>query len=1514
MKYSRRLWGALLAATAVVAAYGQDDVDYARYPDYSPRVKADYSLLCPKATTQGARPDHVNNADSIYFPPVINQAGGSCGSASRIAYMFTYEINRLRGLDGSLDENRYPTHFTWLLTNSNSGKDAMARANGIPNMVTYGGPLYSYVFGNQDCADADFGWMQGYDKWYAAMFNRLDHTANFPLSVETEEGREAVKNWLWNHNGDANYPGGGVCGIGVASAGTWLRIPQTDANDAAGVTNKYYVGAWGSQVDHALTIVGYDDRVEFDLDGNGIAGEVDKDEVGAWIIVNSWGRWCNDGFIYCPYKNATTTATSGSYYAPEVYYIRRDYRPLRVMKILMDYTKRSELKLSAGIATDLSATEPEETVEFEHFKYAGDGDGDGVDAETPMLGRWADGVHSEPMELGYDLTDLSAGFDTRRPLKYFFIIESKSTASGSGHVRQCSLIDYEFDRAGIEVPFDLSGDGVEIAVNGKKTIIAVTVAGEAFNAPLNVESHDGLLTWQRPVASSYSLLRYHVYRGDVLEAAVPVEATSYTLQQPEASYHLTAVYALKSDTTVESASVSPSSNTFYGAVPTSNYFRQISNGGFTVKDLLTESRPQMTIEYWMKPTTCINWNQQIGPGWSNRFMIHSTSDRQLVAGWSTSERLTSAANTFTVGKWSHVAIVVDGTTMTAYVNGEKVGTATSQSTVGVPALGDLTFGTAGTTSGLNGGFDEVRIWSTARSQREIRSMMYTEVADAAHTPGLLVELKFSEVSSAGYTNATGLYEVTKLTGGTSSRTAKHDLFSSGSALTAAFSLPEGPLYTGIRYTPVSQAPYSVIDTQWTLREGADSTVYHLTTPDLLFTTAGEKSLTLAVTGPDSTVVDTTQTFTVLPRPLPSPQFDVAATVPNGTRTSFINRTEPTDGCSFHWLMPGGDTEEATTVNAATRYSRPGTYTVTLEVTTDGGTARTTRQIRVTPVAPEAAFTATPEVAIKGTTVRLVDESTYVPTSWAWTVKNDAHHYVYQDAQPELTLSDPGIYTVTLDVSNEAGFSTTTKTHAITVCNADGDTGLSFTGGEMVTFKNPINLNASGGAYTIDWWMYGKPLTRTANHIGGEAANLMITTTSDHALCLTMGKVTYQTEAGVVTPSEWHHYAVAFGNGDAVIYKDAAVVASFRTPWMDGLYPSMPAYFCLGGPDGDMRAVIDELRMWNSTLTADEIRQYANAPIDNVADAESSHGLALYYQFNQTEGDIIDATSNANTGVRSGFGPEGDAWVSSLGIFCLSNAQREDLTADYLTNYRAPFLHTDNTVSVSPATTHLLELLTDDETSRWHVTDAVEAASGTLTGVCVDTKNEEQLTLMTKMYDFEASVADHRLSQTVTLPAGHYVFGFERGDSESDADSYLVVARGDTLLSTAHLSEAIATAPLDASEVDFDLYEETTVTLGILFNTRGQLQQLFRRFYLEKKITNDDFTWTVGIDGTTTPVGAVQLTPVAGGLVITAGRPVSVTVVNTAGLPVFHNVVNGTRRLALPAGVYIAAGRKVVVTD
>lgn len=115
--------------------------------------------------------------------------------------MFTYEINAYRGTDASLPENIYPTHFTWLLTNSHSGKEGMARANGVPNSVVYGGNTYSRLFGNQDCADPDFGWMQGYDKWYSAMFNRIERNSFSPYGLDTEKGREYLKNWLWNHQG-----------------------------------------------------------------------------------------------------------------------------------------------------------------------------------------------------------------------------------------------------------------------------------------------------------------------------------------------------------------------------------------------------------------------------------------------------------------------------------------------------------------------------------------------------------------------------------------------------------------------------------------------------------------------------------------------------------------------------------------------------------------------------------------------------------------------------------------------------------------------------------------------------------------------------------------------------------------------------------------------------------------------------------------------------------------------------------------------------------------------------------------------------------------------------------------------------------------------------------------------------------------------------------------------------------------------------------------------------------------
>jgi hypothetical protein len=117
----------------------------------------------------------------------------------------------------------------------------------------------------------------------------------------------------------------------------------------------------------------------------------------------------------------------------ELYYIRKDYAPNKALKIEMEYSKRSKLKLSIGISEDITSEIPEKELEAHHFIWAGNG-------EVPLLGKWADGkMHTEPMEFMLDLTDLQEEINTSNMLKYFFKVE---TRSGEGILKRLSLVNY----------------------------------------------------------------------------------------------------------------------------------------------------------------------------------------------------------------------------------------------------------------------------------------------------------------------------------------------------------------------------------------------------------------------------------------------------------------------------------------------------------------------------------------------------------------------------------------------------------------------------------------------------------------------------------------------------------------------------------------------------------------------------------------------------------------------------------------------------------------------------------------------------------------------------------------------------------------------------------------------------------------------------------------------------------------------------------------------------------------
>lgn len=1451
--------------------HAQTQVDLKKYPDYhATSARPDAKLLrYGSRNTKGVpapvseRPPYVNNATAKHFPPIFNQAGGSCGSASRIGYMFAHEINSFRDADGSKMENQYPTHFVWLLTNGNSGKDEFVQHIGVPSAKTYGGQTYSNLFGYQVETNNYFGWMTGYNKWFEAMHNRMLRPTRLPISVQSKEGREALKNYLWNHNGDSDFKSGGVVGIGVAADGDWRRIPKTDRNNELGVSNMYYVQDWGPQVNHALTIVGYDDRIEFDLDGNGVVGEVDKDEVGAWIVANSWGNWCNSGFIYCPYARAVPTRNRDAngnvqgWWEPEIYTVRKNYRPLRTIKVKMDYSHRSEIKLSVGIAANLKANRPEKTIELHHFRFAGDGgNGDVSPApEMPMLGQWADGeLHKEAMEFGYDLTDLTAGYDVSQPLKYFFIIDSRtksgnaSRAIGSGNIHHLGILDYEFDVNGIETHFNLGETGKTAVPKGKLTTLSTIVYGEQYTLPQNLVLSGNLLSWQAPQPTGHTVTNYNVYAdgklvGTTLEKKMTVPAAG--------SYSVSAVY----ETGLETKTVSVSGSV---APQTENVAINLKGNGFIIPDIFKDQHPAATIEFWVKPNRLENWNQEIGPGWGS-FMAHANANGTFTAGWNTGSNRIDSYNALKVGQWSHIAMAFNKGNLRVHVNGGAASTITTTAHSGLGGFGDLVFnGSASANRNHDATYDEIRIWDVARTATNIIGSTNTEFAGQLMPQGLLAYYKGDVIMIDGkpyLRDCVGGHHapIIQTSAGSYEQVANDK----------KFTLASGNFYTS--NTKIS-SPAQIVAGQPALFEAtypdfAESVVWNapeagienLKTPkaSITFPNAGSYTVTLTASNAagDKTITVSKQ-VTVVAAPAPNAEFTASSlAVPAGERVSF-SPVEPTPGFVYQWEMPGGTVTTSNAITAGTSYDHFGKYNVTLTVTAPNGTKATkTIEVNVMEVTPEADFNLSEGVLLKGQSTTLQDASKYGPTSWQWIFSSAGQVYTTTGASPKVDINVPGVYDVILTVKNGAGANSKKLPRGLIVVNADSKNGLSFNGAaaHVTTERVPIEKGAQD--VTIEWWANPAKLSDYCCGIGDADGRFFMKVNANGELLVNRGGTNvFRSGNNCVIAGEWHHYAVTIKRSAINIYRDGKL---FKRGSISGIsFPEL-AQFTIGSSAAEMSGQIDEFRIWGTALTEEKIRAYANAPIANVHDeAVQADALLLYYDFNQNSGAVEDRSTRANNGVRSGFGPEGDAWALSKGVFCLNfDVTGQNVTKDYLKNYKKAFYF--NNKQVNNATPNRWYELRD-----WTLENAITSADGkVVTGAHVDKEKEVSFTIATG-WDGFSNLIDHKVYQTITLPAGAYTFSTTYHDNanlgKSDASqSYLVVSRGQGLPNTADLGlGALAGVQMEhtgasaVNSVSFVLTEETEVSLGLVVNMRGQSIAIIKEFSLVRS----ELGALTGVDG------------------------------------------------------------------
>ncbi len=212
---------------------------------------------------------------------------------------------------------------------------------------------------------------------------------------------------------------------------------------------------------------------------------------------------------------------------------------------------------------------------------------------------------------------------------------------------------------------------------------------------------------------------------------------------------------------------------------------------------------------------------------------------------------------------------------------------------------------------------------------------------------------------------------------------------------------------------------------------------------------------------------------------PDASFSVNET--SGTAPVTVAFTDTSEDGSediYQWLWEFGDGNTSSLQNPQHDYPIPGTYTVSLTVTSEDGadTEIRTDLISVEALPPVAAFSVSSTAGDAPLTVTFSDDSTQgtgTINQWAWDF-GDGN--ISTESSPEHIYTEPGEYTVSLTVSDEYSSHTVTSTEPVVVTEAPPteltlidspvngvsyecgeNTGVTEQGGKLYCYEAPVSF-------------------------------------------------------------------------------------------------------------------------------------------------------------------------------------------------------------------------------------------------------------------------------------------------------------------------------------------------------------------------------------------------------------------------------------------------------------------------
>lgn len=382
-------------------------------------------------------PTQVDNSTTPYFRPIFSQIGASCGQASTIGYGFTYEMCRARNLPASDSNNQFPSHFIYnfLCYDGYYGVNYLhsieiAKTIGTVDLATYGGMAI----------DDGLVWLSGYDYYYNAMKNRVGSIKM--IRTGTPAGLENLKHWLAHH-----HEGAAVGGVANFASGTPYNMVTIPPGLPEG--GKKLITLFPGQVaTHAMTIVGYNDSIRYDVNNDGqftnhldITGDGLVDmrdwEIGALKIANSYGaEWGNAGFYFALYRTLALNEYHGGIWGNMVHVmeVNDDYEPQMAVKVTLKHNLREQVKITAGVSSNPNAARPDHVMHFPIFNYQG--------GKHFMQGGTSNPAN-QTIEFGLDITPLLSFLEPGASGAFFLEVhENDPFSSGTGEVVAFSLMDY----------------------------------------------------------------------------------------------------------------------------------------------------------------------------------------------------------------------------------------------------------------------------------------------------------------------------------------------------------------------------------------------------------------------------------------------------------------------------------------------------------------------------------------------------------------------------------------------------------------------------------------------------------------------------------------------------------------------------------------------------------------------------------------------------------------------------------------------------------------------------------------------------------------------------------------------------------------------------------------------------------------------------------------------------------------------------------------------------------------